>query len=105
MVDALTQTYNDALAGISTQLGLSLENLVVILTIISIWSLIWKGFALWKAAGKKSPVWFIVLLVLNDFGILEILYLFVFSKFDIFAARQVKPVKPGKSSKSSKKKK
>ncbi|MCX7589872.1 MAG: DUF5652 family protein [bacterium] len=45
-----------------------------------IWSLIWKGLALWKAAKKENKVWFIVLLVLNTFGILEILYLYVFSE-------------------------
>jgi hypothetical protein len=45
-----------------------------------IWSIIWKGFALWKAAQDKSKVWFIVMLVANTVGILEILYIFVFSK-------------------------
>ena len=51
-----------------------------IFVLIVIWSLIWKGFALWKAAKKNSPVWFIVLLVVNTLGILEILYLYVFSE-------------------------
>jgi len=47
---------------------------------VIIWSLIWKGLALWKAAGLKSKIWFVVLLVVNTAGILEILYLYVFSK-------------------------
>jgi hypothetical protein len=52
-----------------------------LLVIISVWSLVWKGLALWKAAAvKKNPIWFIVLLVVNTLGILEILYLFVFSE-------------------------
>jgi hypothetical protein len=45
-----------------------------------IWSAVWKGFALWKAAKKDSKYWFIALLVVNTLGILEILYLFVFSE-------------------------
>lgn len=45
-----------------------------------IWSLVWKGWALWRAAKNDSKVWFIVLLILNTLGILEILYIFVFGK-------------------------
>lgn len=47
---------------------------------VMIWSLVWKGLALWKAARRGANVWFVVLLVLNTVGILEILYLYVFSK-------------------------
>ena len=45
-----------------------------------VWSLIWKGFALWRAAVRHDKVWFIALLLVNTAGLLEILYLFVFSK-------------------------
>lgn len=45
-----------------------------------VWSLVWKGFALWRAAKNKSKPWFIAILILNTFGILDILYLFVFGK-------------------------
>jgi hypothetical protein len=45
-----------------------------------IWSLIWKGWALWRAARAGSKPWFVVLLIVNTVGILEILYVFVFSK-------------------------
>jgi len=45
-----------------------------------IWSLAWKGIALWKAARAGSKKWFIALLIINTLGILEILYIFVFSK-------------------------
>lgn len=44
------------------------------------WSLFWKGWALWKAARAESKIWFIVLLLVNTVGILDILYIFVFSK-------------------------
>ena len=48
--------------------------------VILVWILIWKGLALWRAAQKESKWWFIAILVFNTVGILEILYLFVFSK-------------------------
>lgn len=53
-----------------------------LLFIILVWSLIWKGFALWKSARKSSKIWFIVLLVVNTIGILEILYIYIFSKWE-----------------------
>jgi Family of unknown function (DUF5652) len=53
-------------------------NLLLMAAII--WSIVWKGFALWRAAKNESRIWFVVLLVINTLGILEILYLFVFSK-------------------------
>jgi len=53
---------------------------LTLIVLLSIWSVIWKGFALWKAARNSSKPWFIVLLVINTAGILEILYFFFFSK-------------------------
>jgi hypothetical protein len=52
----------------------------LILTIIVIWSLIWKGNALWKAACNNHKWWFIAILLINTIGILEIIYIFGFSK-------------------------
>jgi len=46
------------------------------------WSLAWKGLALWKSSQRREKIWFIVLLVLNTLGLLEILYLFIFSKYE-----------------------
>lgn len=48
--------------------------------IIVLWSLIWKAIALWKAARNNQRNWFIIILVLNTVGILEIIYLFRFAK-------------------------
>lgn len=45
-----------------------------------VWSLVWKGMALWKAARKGETAWFVALLMINTVGILDILYLYVFSK-------------------------
>jgi len=52
----------------------------IIFLLLSIWTLVWKGFALWKAAKNEQKKWFIVFLLINTFGILEIIYLFYFSK-------------------------
>jgi hypothetical protein len=45
-----------------------------------IWSLIWKGFALWKSAELRQKYWFIALLIINTFGILEIIYIFLIAR-------------------------
>lgn len=47
---------------------------------LMLWSVAWKGWALWKAAHNESKVWFIILLLVNTIGILDILYIFVLSK-------------------------
>jgi uncharacterized membrane protein len=75
--------YPDIYQPIANYLGISLEFLLVLLTIIGIWSLVWKGIALWKSARKNQSIWFIILLVINTMGILEILYIFVFSKIGL----------------------
>jgi len=45
-----------------------------------VWSLIWKGISLWKAAKYGQRNWFIVLLIVDIFGVLNIVYLFGFAK-------------------------
>jgi len=51
-----------------------------IIPLVLAWSLPWKAWALWRAAHREQKYWFIALLLVNTLGILEILYLFVFSK-------------------------
>ncbi len=53
---------------------------IILFLLLLAWSFIWKGMALWRAARSEHKKWFIVLLIVNTFGILELLYLFVFSK-------------------------
>jgi len=66
--------------------GLSTNSTIIIiaigLIIISIWTLIWKGLALWKSAKNNHKIWFVVILLINTVGILEIIYLYVFSKMN-----------------------
>ena len=61
---------------ISSALGIPMYLLFIGL----LWSLVWKGLALWKSARKGHSVWFILLLVINTLGIFEILYIYVFSE-------------------------
>ena len=56
------------------------ELFLILFVLVLVWSLAWKGIALWKAARAGSKNWFVVLLIINTLGILEILYIFVFSK-------------------------
>lgn len=48
--------------------------------VLLVWTFYWKYQALWYAAKHDHKWWFVVLLVVNTAGILEILYLYVFSK-------------------------
>ncbi len=50
------------------------------LALVVIWTTPWKGVALWKAAKNGHKKWFIALLILNTLAILEITYIFYFSK-------------------------
>ncbi|OGE74562.1 MAG: hypothetical protein A3K06_01330 [Candidatus Doudnabacteria bacterium RIFCSPHIGHO2_01_52_17] len=53
---------------------------LAIFILLIVWVLIWKGLALWKAARRGEWIWFVILLLVNTLGILEILYIFVFSR-------------------------
>lgn len=51
--------------------------------LVILWSVVWKGLALWHAARRGEYWWFMALLVINTLGILEIIYLFVIAKLKI----------------------
>ena len=50
-----------------------------VLFVLVFWTVTWKGFALWRAAKDDNKVWFVLLLILNTLGVLEIVYLFAIS--------------------------
>jgi len=41
-----------------------------------------EGLALWRAARREEPVWFVVLLVLNTAGVLDTVYYFLIGRSD-----------------------
>ena len=51
-----------------------------LLPLILLWSIFWKGLALWHAGRRGQPWWFVILLIVNTLGILEIIYLFAVAK-------------------------
>jgi hypothetical protein len=52
----------------------------IVIALLVLWVMPWKGVALWKAAKNSHKGWFVALLVINTLAILEILYIFHFSK-------------------------
>ena len=48
-----------------------------IMALVIAWTLVWKGLALWRAAGLRQKYWFIILLFVNTLGILDIIYIFL----------------------------
>ncbi|MCX6762300.1 MAG: DUF5652 family protein [Candidatus Moranbacteria bacterium] len=51
-----------------------------LIAIAAVWILSWKGVALWRAARNQSVVWFVILLIVNTLGVLEIIYILFFSR-------------------------
>jgi hypothetical protein len=45
-----------------------------------IWVLPWKGYALWTASRMNHKRWFIALMVVNTFALLDIFYIFYIAK-------------------------
>lgn len=63
--------------------GIPQPVVIVLVIVLSIWQLFWKGVAIWKASQFKQRNWFIALFILvpfNDLGILELIYLFRFAE-------------------------
>ena len=50
--------------------------LTTILVILLVWTIPWKIYAVWLSAKRNQKIWFVVLLIVNTFGILEIIYIF-----------------------------
>jgi hypothetical protein len=61
----------------------SLSNLspleVVVILTLAFWTIVWKGIALWISARENNKLWFIFLLMMNTFGILEIMFIYIIS--------------------------
>lgn len=97
--DAFT---NEFVRALSIDLGVSIQTGMLMLVMIIVWTAIWKGFALWKSAKNNSPVWFIAILLVNTFGVLEIIYIFIFSKYTKSFSQEINE-KPKRKTVSKKK--
>jgi hypothetical protein len=47
------------------------------LVLLALWTLPWKGIALWRAARLKDQKWFLIILIVNTLAILDIIYIYV----------------------------
>ena len=45
-------------------------------TLLVLWSAIWKGIALWKAARRDHMGWYVALFIIPTAGLLEVIYVF-----------------------------
>lgn len=86
------ENFNQQLAGFFLNPAITIPFLV--------WVTFWKGLALWKAAGRRQLTWFIILLLVNTMGLLEIGYIFYLNRWDIgskkllaFLEKKFKPAK------------
>ena len=48
---------------------------ITCICVLTLWEVIWKGVALWKAARNNDLAWFICIIVFNTVGILPIVYI------------------------------
>lgn len=72
-----------------TAFGMHFPPVLTALFVVAIaWSAVWKGIALWKCGRNKQLAWFIVLLIVNTVGILEIIYLLFFQRKGKEAAKK-----------------
>ncbi|MCP6717939.1 MAG: DUF5652 family protein [Patescibacteria group bacterium] len=62
------------------ELTLSLLDNPWFLFLFLAWTMPWKAVAMWRASKNNHRRWFVVLLVLNTLAIVEIIYIFFFSK-------------------------
>ena len=54
--------------------------MVFLIILAFLWSIPWKGLALWKAARNYQKNWFVAIFLLQTLGVLEIIYLAKFQK-------------------------
>ena len=59
---------------------LGLTNNLLFIIILVLWVLPWKGYSLWTTVKRAHKGWFVALLILNTFSILDIIYIFFIAK-------------------------
>lgn len=53
---------------------------VLIALAIALWTIPWKVYAVWMTVKHNNKKWFVALLILNTFAILELYYIFKIAK-------------------------
>jgi hypothetical protein len=76
-----SQLYASDLAkDLSTKFDINPQLAIWLIGIFAIWALLWKVFGLWKSSQDKKVIWFITFFFVETLGIIEIAYIFFFSK-------------------------
>ena len=52
----------------------------VLLLVLALWAIPWKIYGIWTAVKNGHKKWFVALILLNTFAILEIIYIFYIAK-------------------------
>lgn len=55
------------------------KNWLIFVIIAALWTIPWKGVALWKSAKNNHKIWFLALFLINSLALLEIVYIFFFA--------------------------
>jgi len=53
---------------------------ILLFILLVLWAIVWKIYAAWTAAKAGHKGWFVALVIINTFGILEIYYIFYVAK-------------------------
>jgi hypothetical protein len=67
------KAYNEFMQ--ASPFGMIAPEVLALLIFLSIIALILKAFALWYAARAGQKAWFVALVIINTFGIFELIYL------------------------------
>lgn len=52
----------------------------VVILLLMLWTLPWKGVSMWRAARNGHKVWFVALLLINSLAVVDIIYIVWFSR-------------------------
>lgn len=64
------------------------KNWLIFVIIAALWTIPWKGVALWKSSKNGHKIWFIVLFLINTLALLEIIYIFFFADRKTLASEE-----------------
>jgi hypothetical protein len=69
------------------------KNRLIFFLIALFWTIPWKAIALWRAARNRDRIWFGAIFLIQTLAILEIIYIFFFSKKN----KKLPPIEENKS--------
>ena len=79
------------------------QEITTLVFILILWTIPWKGVALWKAGRNRQKCWFIALFLINTLAILEILYLIFWQKRGDYEYKDVRKATFGADKKRKRK--